>query len=164
MAEDWSINVLKYVPDADPGVIKAIVRYCGIALQKRDSSLVSFSDAKETDRVRENFLKKKLGLSQTDAELDGAIAAVGARMAGENFRNRVTVYYLLAAHFEMLTLFGGITKAAGSGALADPAPTMAPQAFSGQTPLDDGIGGGTNWRPWLLLGLLIAVLFWFFFS
>ncbi len=118
MAEDWSVNVLKYVPDADAGVIKAIVRYCGIALQKRDSSLVSFFDSKETDRVRENFLKKKLGLSQADAVLDEGIAAVGARMKGENFRNRVTVYYLLADHFGMLSLFGGVAKVAGSGAAA----------------------------------------------
>jgi outer membrane protein OmpA-like peptidoglycan-associated protein len=118
MAEDWSVNVLKYVPDADAGVIKAIVRYCGIALQKRDSSLVSFSDSKETDRVRENFLKKKLGLTHADAVLDEGIAAVGAKMKGENFRNRVTVYYLLADHFGMLSLFGGVAKAASSGVAA----------------------------------------------
>jgi outer membrane protein OmpA-like peptidoglycan-associated protein len=116
MAEDWSANVLKYVPDADAGVIKAIVRYCGIALQKRDSSLVSFSDPKETARVRDNFLKKKLGLTHSDEKLDEAIAAVGVRMKGENFKNRVTVYYLLADHFGMLTLFGAAAKAAGSAA------------------------------------------------
>lgn len=118
MAEDWSVNVLKYVPGADAGVIKAIVRYCGIALQKRDSSLVSFTDSKETDRVRENFLKKKLGLTQADAVLDEGIAAVGALMKGENFKNRVTVYYLLADHFGMLSLFGGVAKAASSGVAA----------------------------------------------
>ena len=57
MAEDWAINVYKYVPDADSGAIAGIVRYCGIALRNRDSSLVSFTDSTETDRVRENFLK-----------------------------------------------------------------------------------------------------------
>ena len=99
MAEDWAANVKKYVPDADDDIIAGIVRYCGIALQKRDSSLVSFTDPAETGRVRENFLKKKLGLTDPDADLDAAIAGVGEKMKGENFRNRVTVYYLLADHF-----------------------------------------------------------------
>lgn len=59
MAEDWAADVRKYAPDADAKAIAGIVRYCGIALQKRDSSLVSFSDKAELARVRENFLKKK---------------------------------------------------------------------------------------------------------
>ena len=111
MAEDWAANVKKYVPDADDGIIAGIVRYCGIALQKRDSSLVSFSDTKETDRVRENYLKKKLGLTHSDDKLNAAIADVGTRMKGENFKNRVTVYYLLAAHFGLLGMFSKAGKA-----------------------------------------------------
>lgn len=107
MAEDWSIDVRKYVPNADSKVIDAIVRYCGIALQNRDSSLVSFSDATEVGRVRENYLKKKLGLTQSDADLDDAIAEVGTRMKGDRTRNRVTVYYLLAEYFRKLSVFGG---------------------------------------------------------
>jgi len=73
MAEDWAADVKKYVPDADDGIIAGIVRYCGIALQKRDSSLVAFSDPKELSRVRENFLKKKLGLTQSDAVLGSGL-------------------------------------------------------------------------------------------
>ena len=105
MTEDWSQDVRKYVPDADEGVIAAIVRHCGIALQNRDSSLVSFTDKTELDRVRENFLKKKLGLSAPDSELDASIAAVGERMKGDRTKNRVTVYYLLAEKFGKLGQF-----------------------------------------------------------
>jgi outer membrane protein OmpA-like peptidoglycan-associated protein len=111
MAEDWAANVKKYVPDADDGIIAGIVRYCGIALQKRDSSLVSFGDPAETKRVRENYLKKKLALTDSDDKLDAAIAAVGVRMKGENFRNRVTVYYLLAEQFGKLQTFAKVAKA-----------------------------------------------------
>ena len=107
MTEDWSQDVRKYVPDADEGVIAAIVRHCGIALQNRDSSLVSFADQTELDRVRENYLKKKLGMTQSDAELDEAIAEVGDRMSGDRTKNRVTVYYLLAERFRKLSVFGG---------------------------------------------------------
>lgn len=116
MAVDWAANVKQYVADADDEVIAGIVRYCGIALQKRDSSLVSFTDPKETDRVRENFLKKKLALTEPDSVLDEAIAAVGQVMKGENFKNRVTVYYLLADRFGLTELFRKKGKAAKAGA------------------------------------------------
>jgi outer membrane protein OmpA-like peptidoglycan-associated protein len=105
MSEDWSVNVRKYAPDADPAVIAGIIRHCGIALQSRNASLVSFTDKTETDRVRENFLKKKLALTAPDAELDSAIAAVGEKMKPDRMKNRVTVYYLLADHFGKLALF-----------------------------------------------------------
>lgn len=105
MAEDWAVDVKKYVPDADPKAIAGIVRYLGIALQKRDSSLVAFSDKEEVARVRTHFLKKKLGLTNPDAELDKAIMAIGEKMKGDRTKNRVTVYYLLADHFGKLSAF-----------------------------------------------------------
>lgn len=114
MAEDWSVNVRKYAPDADSAAIAGIVRHCGIALQSRDASLVSFTDKSETDRVRESFLKKKLGLTQSDADLDSSIAAVGETMKSDRMKNRVTVYYLLAEKFGKLGLFGGSSTTAAS--------------------------------------------------
>src|SRR5512139_980986 len=105
MAQDWAADVRKYAANADDGVIAGIVRYCGIALRNRDSSLVSFSDPSELARVRNNFLKKKLALPHADDALDAAIGAVGERMKGDRTRNRVTVYYLLAEHFGKLDSF-----------------------------------------------------------
>jgi hypothetical protein len=102
MAEDWSADVKKHVSNPDANAISAIVQYCGIALQKRDSSLVSFNDKEEVERVRANFLKKKLGLTNPDAELDAAIKAVSEKMKSDHTKNRVTVYYLLAEHFGKL--------------------------------------------------------------
>lgn len=135
MAEDWLADVRKYVANADETVVKAIVRYCGIALQNRDSSLVSFSDKKETDRVRENFLKKKLGLTQGDDVLDSAIAAVGQRMKEDRTKNRVTVYYLLAEHFGLLNIFGGVAGAVGA---AGAAAAAVASAVGGDDDKDDG--------------------------
>jgi outer membrane protein OmpA-like peptidoglycan-associated protein len=190
MAEDWLADVRKYVADADENVVKAIVRYCGIALQNRDSSLVAFSDSKETDRVRENYLKKKLGLTNSDAELDGAIAAVGDRMKEDRTKNRVTVYYLLAEHFGLLGIFGGssasaapLAAAAGLGAAAmagtaatgavepvvaaptpapEPAPAAAAPAYAASSYEDEDTGGGgLGWLKWLLLAALLALLLFF---
>ncbi len=104
-ATDWAEDVKKYVTDADDKAIAGIVRHCGIALQSRDASLVSFTDTSELERVRESFLKKKLGLAQSDDELNDAIAAVGETMKHERNKNRVTVYYLLADRFDKLSDF-----------------------------------------------------------
>lgn len=106
MSEDWAVDVRKYAPNADDKAIAGIVRYLGIALQKRDSALVSFSDREEMIRVRDSFLKKKLGLTASDAELDKAIAAVGEKLKSDRSKNRVTVYYLLAEQFGKLSAFG----------------------------------------------------------
>ena len=118
MATDWAADVKKYDAKADDAAIAGIVRYCGIALRNRDSALVSFSDKAEIDRVRNNYLKKKLGLTQTDAALDAAIAKVGEKMKADRTKNRVTVYYLLASEFKAL---GQFVKAA-------PAAKKAPAA------------------------------------
>ena len=78
--------------------------------------------------VRENFLKKKLALTDSDDALDKAIAAVGDRMKGENFRNRVTVYYLLAESFGKLGLFAKAPAKKAAAKKAAPAKAAAKPA------------------------------------
>lgn len=104
MATDWAADVKKYAPKADDAAIAGIVRHCGIALQKQDSSLVSFSDQAELDRVKKGFLTKKLEITD-EAKQDEALKAVGEKLKGAARKNRVTVYYLLADHFGKLSLF-----------------------------------------------------------
>jgi hypothetical protein len=102
MSHDWSADVKRYAPSADAVAINAIIKYLGIALQKRDSSLVACSDKTERDRIREHFLKKKLGLKNSDAELDKAIVDICQKMHGDQDKSRVAFYYLLAEKFHKL--------------------------------------------------------------
>jgi hypothetical protein len=87
-------DVRTYVPNADAAVVERIVKYLGIALRNRDSSLVSCSDRSELERVRDGFCRKKLGLEKAIA--DQAIEAVCQRMSEERNKHRVTFYYLIA--------------------------------------------------------------------
>lgn len=91
---DYLPDVRKYSPDANEAAVAAIVKYCGIALQKRDSSMVSTSDAKEMATVKQGFATKKLGL--TPEQADAGIQAVIAKLKGDRTKSRVTFYYLLA--------------------------------------------------------------------
>ena len=140
MAVDWAADVRKYVPAADEGVIAGVVRYCGIALTKRDSSLVSFSDPKELDRVRDGFMKKKLALTESDDVLNAALTKVGERMKADRTKNRVTVYYLLAEQFGKLDMFkkkAAVAKAPAKAAAkpaARSAAKAAPKVAAAATP------------------------------
>jgi outer membrane protein OmpA-like peptidoglycan-associated protein len=182
MAENWLADVRKYAGDADEAVVAAIVKYCGIALQSRDSSLVAMSDVKERTLVRENYLKKKLGLTDSDADLDAAVLSVGQVMKADRTKNRVTVYYLLAQHFGSLGLFGGASGspatsaalAGGAAGLAAMMPAAAKASPSAATPPHLQGGGGKtrddfNFVGWgcaiaaLVLGAIIvaALLAWY---
>ncbi len=72
----------------------------GPSIYNADSSTVSGSDEKELATVKNNFLIKKLGLSDS-ADLDKAIDSV-IDTYGRSNRNkyRAVVYYLLAKHFK----------------------------------------------------------------
>jgi hypothetical protein len=87
-------GVRRYAPDAPEETVEAIVKYLGIALHNRDSSLVSCSDPNELARVRDNFCRKKLGLEQAVA--DHAIEEVCRQMSEDRNKHRVTFYYLVA--------------------------------------------------------------------
>ena len=102
---NYEENVKKYVTNVDAGAVAGIVKYLGIALRSKDSSLVASSDPVELARVRDNFLKKKLGLAESDAELDAALKAVMTTMKAEREKSRVTVCYLLAEKFGKLDRF-----------------------------------------------------------
>lgn len=76
MATDWAADVKKHVANADDEAIAGVIRHCGIALRSADASMVSFGDKFETDRVKKNFVMKKLGVTD-EAEADAAIKSVG---------------------------------------------------------------------------------------
>ena len=105
MAHDWAMDVKKYVASPDEAAIKGIVRHCGIALQSRDASFVACTDKAERDRVRDSFLKKKLALSESDAEFDKAVMDVCQKMHADRDKSRVAFYYLLAQKYNKLSMF-----------------------------------------------------------
>lgn len=100
---EYAADVQKYVPNADTAVIAKIVKHLGIALKSRDGASVSATSKDELARVRDSWLKKKLGLTHSDAELDAAIAEVMATMKDDRNKSRVAVYYMLAEKFDKLS-------------------------------------------------------------
>lgn len=107
MSITYHDDIKRYQPAPDEKAVAAIVKHLGIALKSNDASMVSCSSKDELARVRESWLKKKLALTASDADLDKAIAAVCAKMKGDNKKHRVTFYYLLAEQFDKIGALAG---------------------------------------------------------
>jgi uncharacterized protein DUF2853 len=98
-------EVRKYDKKASEDVVRKFEKYLGIALRNRDSRFVAASNKKELGTVRNNFLKKKLGLKGTDAELDKIVEHVARQMSGQRMKGRLTFYYLCAKKADKLSVF-----------------------------------------------------------
>ena len=93
---DHAGDVKKYAAGADDAKIKAIIKYIGIGMKTPDGQMVACSSKEELARVRDGWMKKKLAMTGTDADLDKAIKAVCETMKGDKNKSRVAFYYLLA--------------------------------------------------------------------
>jgi hypothetical protein len=83
----------------DMALLTKVAIALGPAIYSSDGALVAASDAAELERVRQNFLIKKLGLAdgpELKAGIDKVIEQYGR---SERNKHRAVVYYLLARHF-----------------------------------------------------------------
>ncbi|APY00433.1 uncharacterized protein DUF2853 [Lacinutrix venerupis] len=90
-------------PDMD--FLTKVTIGCGPSIYNKDAATVSGSDQSELDTVKNNFLIKKLGLSDS-ADLDKAIDSVMETYGRSNKNKyRAVVYYLLAKHFKKESVY-----------------------------------------------------------
>lgn len=86
------------IPDMD--LLTKVTIGCGPAIYNDDASTVAGSQPSELETIKENFLMKKLGLSDSP-DLMAAIDSV-LETYGKSNRNkyRAVVYYMLVKHFK----------------------------------------------------------------
>ena len=91
--------------DANMELLTKVVIGCGPSIYNKDAATVAGSQQSELDTVKNNFLIKKLGLSE-GAALDAGLEAV-LEQYGKSNRNkyRAVVYYLLAVHFKKESVY-----------------------------------------------------------
>ena len=89
----------------DADLLRKVAKGCGPSIYNADASKVSSGDPAELDRVKKNFLMKKLGLKD-GAALDSAIADVVNTLGSSN-RNkyRAMFYYLLVKNFKKASVY-----------------------------------------------------------
>ena len=102
--QEHKATVAKYTK-VNTAALDKMGKTYALVLSNRDSAYVACGDADEKGTVRENFLKKKLGLTNSEAELNAAIDAVCATMKEDRMKSRLAFYYLLAEKFGKLGMF-----------------------------------------------------------
>lgn len=85
--------------EPDMALLTKVTIGCGPAIYDNDAQTVAASDDAERDRVKRNFLMKKLSLKDGPALDAGFDAAVKTYGSAERNKYRAVFYYLLVKHF-----------------------------------------------------------------
>ncbi len=89
----------------DDDLLKSVTKSLGPSIYNNDASKVSSSDKTELDRVKTNFINKKLGVTD-DAAIETAITKVVEQFGSSNpNKYRAIFYYLLAKEFKKEEIF-----------------------------------------------------------
>lgn len=84
-------------PDMD--LLNKVVIGLGPAIYNLDASKVSGSDDKELETVKNNFLIKKLGLSDSSDLMDAIDSVIDKYGKSDKNKYRAVIYYMLTKHF-----------------------------------------------------------------
>ena len=90
-------NKCKVTPDR-PLLTKVTIG-CGPSIYDNDAQTVAASDKDELERIKTNFLVKKLGLKDGPSLMEGINAAIDTYGKSERNKFRAVFYYLLVKHF-----------------------------------------------------------------
>jgi len=102
----YEAEVKKLGLDVDTKLLTAVAKSLGPSIYNADAETIASSDPAELERVKKNFLIRKLGLADGEA-LDDAIQKTIEKVGSSN-RNkyRVIFYALLAKAFKKEDVFG----------------------------------------------------------
>lgn len=103
LMQKYTADLEKIGDKVNAETLRGVAKSLGPSIYRKDASLVATSDPKEMDRVKQNFLIKKLGLKDTP-KLDEGITEVKKAYL-KRAKYRVVFYYLLAKHFRKSKLF-----------------------------------------------------------
>lgn len=87
----------KITPDI--ALLEKVTIGCGPAIYSADGETVAASDKDELERVKTNFLMKKLGLPDSPKLTEAINAAIDTYGRSERNKYRAVFYYLLVKHF-----------------------------------------------------------------
>lgn len=91
---------------ADMDLLTKVTIGCGPSIYNDDASTVSGTDESELATVKNNFLIKKLGLSDGPALDEGIDAVITTYGKSNRNKYRAVVYYMLTKHFGKESVYG----------------------------------------------------------
>lgn len=95
---------LGQTPDMD--LLTKVTIGCGPSIYNADSETVAASDKEELERVKTNFLIKKLGLADGPNLMEAINKVIADYGTANRNKYRPVVYYLLTRHFGKEAVYG----------------------------------------------------------
>ncbi|WP_417206036.1 DUF2853 family protein [Antarctobacter sp.] len=92
--------------DPDMALLTKVTIGCGPAIYNADASTVASSQEQELITVKDNFLVKKLGLSDGPELMEAINKAVETYGKSERNKYRAVIYYMLTKHFGKESVYG----------------------------------------------------------
>ncbi len=92
--------------DADMDLLTKVTIGCGPAIYDADASTVAATQEGELETVKNNFLIKKLGLSDGPELMEGINKVLETYGMSERNKYRAVVYYMLTKHFGKESVYG----------------------------------------------------------
>ncbi|TMV07228.1 DUF2853 family protein [Ruegeria sediminis] len=92
--------------DPDMDLLTKVTIGCGPSIYDADASTVAASQDGELETVKNNFLIKKLGLSDGPELMTAINKVVDTYGQSERNKYRAVVYYMLTKHFGKEAVFG----------------------------------------------------------
>jgi hypothetical protein len=92
--------------DPDMALLTKVTIGCGPSIYNADAETVAASDPQEMARVQQNFLVKKLGLTDGPALTEALNSVIETYGRSERSKYRAVVYYMLTVHFGKQAVYG----------------------------------------------------------
>ena len=92
--------------DADMDLLTKVTIGCGPSIYNADASTVAASQPGELETVKNNFLIKKLGLSDGPELMDAIDKVIETYGKSEHNKYRAVIYYMLTKHFGKESVYG----------------------------------------------------------
>ena len=92
--------------DLDTDLLRKVTRGCGPSIYSADSETIATSQPGEMATVKNNFLIRKLGLSdgpKLDEAMESVVEAYGK---SDTRKYRAVIYYMLTKHFGKEEVYG----------------------------------------------------------
>ena len=91
-------------PDMD--LLTKVTIGCGPSIYDADASTVAATQSGELETVKNNFLVKKLGLSDGPELMDAINSTIDTYGRSERNKYRAVIYYMLTKHFRKESVYG----------------------------------------------------------
>ena len=95
----------KFGESADMDLLTKVTIGLGPSIYNLDASKVSGGDEKEVETVKNNYLVKKLGLSDSPDLMDAVKSVLDKYGSSNKNKHRAVVYYMLCRHFKKASIY-----------------------------------------------------------